>query len=688
MASEVTWQRNPPETLLKERFHISTGFHPGQRDIIERLVQGKRLLVIQRTGWGKSLCYQVASIYYPHLTLVFSPLKALMRDQCQRCNDVYALPAAIVSSEFSQEENRATLGQAVEGSYKLLFIAPERLDHTDWQRSVSQMRISMIVIDEAHCISTWGHDFRPHYQRIVHFLTALPNTVPVLALTATANRRVEDDVLRQIGSGAQVVRGTMQRPNLSLRVEPLHGDREKLAYLAELLPRCPGTGIVYTATRHDAEMVAAFLQQQGIRAEYYHAGREEYIRQEVEQRLMANQYKVVCSTNALGMGIDKPDLRFIIHYQVPASPIHYYQEIGRAGRDGKVAWCILLYDHSDLAIQEYFIRTDKPGEKCYQTVLSLLRIVPQGLYDLMRATGYGQSVVENILVDLEEQHLVERYHKGRSYYTATQSLLEPDVEPSFDFSAYDAVREQRQRELADMQDYAQLRDCYMEYLTTHLGDQDEYQCRTCGNCRPSNFPRIRLSERILGAAAHFLEEEFLPRIEKYGTVRRPVHEAGWSLSYHGSTRIGKLVRASKYEDGGPFALSLVARVVEVVRNRYPLEMIDAIVSVPPTKSGMLVETFARQVADQLGLEYLPVLAKVRQTQEQKSLSNWLQKRDNVKDAFTVRDPARVAGRTLLLIDDICDSGWMLREVGQTLMQAGAKVVYPLTITRTAHSDDQ
>ncbi len=688
MVSEVTWQSNPPEKLLKERFHISTGFHPGQREIIEQLVQGKRLLVIQRTGWGKSLCYQVASIYYPHLTLVFSPLKALMRDQCQRCNDVYALPAAIVSSEFSQEENRATLEQAVEGSYKLLFIAPERLDQADWQRSVSRMRISMIVIDEAHCISTWGHDFRPHYRRIVHFLTALSNAVPVLALTATANRRVEDDVLQQIGSGAQVMRGTMQRPNLSLYVEPLHGDREKLAYLAELLPRCPGTGIVYTATRHDAEMVAAFLQQHEIRAEYYHAGREEYIRQEVEQKLMANQYKVICSTNALGMGIDKPDLRFIIHYQVPASPIHYYQEIGRAGRDGKVAWCILLYDHSDLAIQEYFIRTDKPDEKCYQTALSLLRIVPQGLYDLMRATGYSQSVVENILVDLEEQHLVERYHKGRSYYTATQSLWEPGVEPSFDFSAYDAVREQRQRELADMQDYAQLQDCYMEYLTTHLGDQDEYQCRTCGNCRPSNFPRIRLSERMLGAAAHFLEEDFLPRIEKHGTVRRPVHEAGWSLSYHGSTRIGKLVRASKYEDGGPFALSLVARVVEVVKARYPIETINGIVSVPPTKSGMLVETFARQVADQLGLEYLPVLAKVRQTQEQKSLSNWLQKRDNVKDAFTVRDPAHVAGRVLLLIDDICDSGWMLREVGQTLMQAGAKAVYPLTITRTAHSDDQ
>jgi len=185
------------------------------------------------------------------------------------------------------------------------------------------------------------------------------------------------------------------------------------------------------------------------------------------------------------------------------------------------------------------------------------------------------------------------------------------------------------------------------------------------------------------AVARFLEEEFLPRIEK-----RPVHEAGWSLSYHGRSCTRKLVRASKYEDGGPFALSLVARAIEVLRSRYPMHDIDGIVSVPPTRSGMLVEDFARQVAAQLGVEYVSALAKVRTTQEQKQLTNRVQKADNVKGAFIVRSPDLVMGRTLLLIDDIYDSGYMIREVAQTLMQAGAKVVYPFTITRTAHSDDQ
>ena len=680
MASAVTWQSYPPETLLRERFHITTGFHPGQRDIIEQLIQSKRLLVIQRTGWGKSLCYQMTSLYFPHLTIVFSPLKALMRDQYQRCNAIYNIPAAIVSSDFSPEENRATLAQAIAGHCKILFIAPERLDNADWQTYVLKMRISMVVVDEAHCISTWGHDFRPQYRRIAFMLAALPRHIPVLALTATANKRVEQDILEQLGAGVQVIRGTMQRPNLYLNVVSLQGDREKLGYLGEMLPRYPGTGVIYTATKHDAEMVAAFLTSQGIVSEYYHAGRDDTIRQDIEQKWMANQYKVVCSTNALGMGIDKHDLRFVIHYHMPASPIHYYQEMGRAGRDGKVAWCILLYDPADLDIQKHFIRNAKPAGKCYEAVLQRLRVEPLGLYDIMRETGFARTALETILADLAEQGMIERHARDRTY-SATMTLRQ------LDFSAYEAVRLQKERELSDMQDYAQRAECYMEYLTTYLGDQPGYPCRSCGRCRASNFPSMRPSKRMQEAVVYYLEEALLPHIERRGG-KSPTHEAGWSLAYHGISRVGKLVRASKYEDAGPFALSLVTRAVEIIRNRYPIKAIDGIVSVPPTRSGMLIESFAQQVAAQLGVEYLAVLGKVRITQEQKALKNWLQKADNVRGAFVVRFPELVAGRVLLLIDDIYDSGYMMREVAQTLLRAGAKAVYPFTITRTAHSDDQ
>jgi ATP-dependent DNA helicase RecQ len=383
------------------------------------------------------------------------------------------------------------------------------------------------------------------------------------------------------------------------------------------------------------------------------------------------------------MGIDKKDIRFIVHYQMPASPIHYYQEIGRAGRDGEAAWCVLLYDPEDLTIQEHFIRNAKPESKCYETILSLLRATPQGLRegDLMRITGFSQTTTRTILTDLEDQRLVERDRNDRSYVAIvrTEGIM---------FHDYDIVRAQKLQELNDIQNYAQYQGCYMDYLTAYLGDPPGYTCGACGHCHPAHFPSLEPSKRMQDRAVYFLEKECLPRIEKRGSAKAPVHEAGWSLSFHGDSHIGKLVRASKHEGAGPFATELLVRAVEVIRTRYPIHLINAIVSVPPTRSGVLVEQFARQIADALAIEYLPVLVKIRDTREQKYCTNWLQKIDNVKGAFMVRSRQEVAGRTLLLIDDIYDSGYMLREVGRVLMQAGASAIYPFTITRTRHSDDQ
>ena len=680
MITGLGLQGYSPERLLEERFHIATGFHPGQYAIIEQLVQGKRVLAIQRTGWGKSLCYQVASLYYPHLTLIFSPLKALMRDQCQRCNSIDGMPAAIVSSDFTRAENQATLERAVVGALKLLYIAPERLDNKLWQSYVARMRISMIVIDEAHCISMWGHDFRPDYRRIIHFLNAMPQNTPMLALTATANKRVEEDILQQMGEGVQVMRGTMQRPNLYLHVVRVCGNGEKLGYIGEALSHCSGTGIIYTATRGDAEMVAAFLRSHDIVAEYYHAGREDVVRQGIEQKWMANQYKVICSTNALGMGIDKSDVRFIIHYHIPASPIHYYQEMGRAGRDGQMAHCVLLYDPEDLVIQEGFIRYGQPDSWSYGKVLAHLIAHPQGLNkkELVRLTGFPQTMVGTMLADLEEQKFAEQNPRDRSYIALAR-------QGQVDFSHHTAMQIQKLQELKCMQEYAYCTGCYMEYLTTYLGDLPGYRCGVCGHCQPANFPVVWPSARIQDGVARFLDEELLPCIAQCGVGSDKAHEAGWSLSYHGNshgtTATGKLVQASKYAEGGPFALSLVTRAVDVIRTRYPLAAITAIVSVPPTRSGILVEHFARQVAAALDIEYVAALAKVRPTREQKELKSAVQKQENVKGAFVVRSAEHVAGRTLLLIDDIYDSGQMLHEVGRTLMQAGARAVYPFTITR-------
>lgn len=679
----VSWQSDPPEQLLRERFGITTGFHSGQREIIEQLALGKRLLVIQRTGWGKSLCYQMASLYFPHMTIVFSPLKALMREQCQRCNEVYGIPAGIVSSEFSRQDKRATLAQAVTGKLKILYISPERLDNADWQESLARMHISMIVIDEAHCISTWGHDFRPHYRRIVRLLTALPEKVPVLALTATANTHVERDILSQIGEDAQLMRGPMIRPNLCLHVERLHGDWEKLCYLGDVLSQRSDSGIIYTATQQNAVMVAAFLQKMGLPAEHYHADREEHVKRDIEQRFMVNELRIVCSTNALGMGIDKPDIRFVIHYDISTSPIRYYQEIGRAGRDGSTSWCILLYDPADIATQEHLLESDRPKEQQHQKVLHELRRHIQGLHerDILLKTGLSEIAVRVILANLEDQGLLE-LNARRQLYVATAS------QEHIDLSFYETVLHQKRLELSNMQVYAQTERCAMAYLTAYLGGEREYTCGVCSRCRRAHFPLVRPSERIQARAMSFLEEESLPYIEECGSDEGKMHEAGWSLAYHGQTRVGKQVSASKYENAGPFPLGLVKQAVEVAQARYPLHTISGVVSVPPTNGSLLVERFARQVADLLRLEYLPVLTKMRTTQMQKRLTNRAQKAENVRGSFAVSHPQAIAARSLLLIDDIYDSGCTFREIGATLMQAGASAVYPLTITRTLHTDNR
>lgn len=672
------WYAFPPERLLVERFGMQN-FHPGQREIIERLVQGKqtrRVLAIQHTGWGKSLCYQMASMYLHGLTIVISPLKALMRDQCMRCNDIYGISAAIVSSDLSGPANREILEKAVAGEFEVLYIAPERFNNRAWQEYSPQMQIGMVVVDEAHCISVWGHDFRPEYRRIRKLLALLPENVPVLALTATANRRVEHDVLQQIGADALVVRGSMQRPNLHVNVVQTKNDQEKLSYLAANLSTWPGSGIIYTATKPDAVKVAMFLQQRGIEAEYYHAERGNSVRQDIERGLMANEYKVICSTNALGMGIDKPDLRFVIHYHFPASPIHYYQEIGRAGRDSEVARCTLLYNPADLSIQQHFIQRDKPTSSVYGRVLSSIRNNPQGISerDLLRATGFSEHNVRNILVDLEEHGLTKRIHIEYGNYVYVSERA-----GNIDLSIYDEVHKEKEKELADMQSYAQISSCHMGYLTEYLGDPPGYHCGTCGNCQPVDFEPFRAMQE---AAKQFLEQIFLLPIEKRDSI-----EAGYALEYYSNSETGKLVRASKYEGAGSFAEELVLRAVEVVRAHYT-QIFDGIVSVPSTNSGNLVEVFARSVAEHLAISYISGLVKTRLTQEQKALSNRVQKQENVQNAFTVRVPSRMDGKTLLLIDDIYDSGYTLREVAATLHNAGAKAVYPLTITRTRRSDDQ
>ena len=357
---------------------VGAQFRPGQLEAIQAIVEQRgRALVVQRTGWGKSAVYFIATKLLRDRgsgpTLLVSPLLALMRNQLEMAHRA-GVHARTINSQNTDEWPQVE-EQVRQGSIDLLLVSPERLNHLDFRETLLPILVrttGLVVVDEAHCISDWGHDFRPDYRRIARVLDLLPSTVPVLCTTATANQRVIDDVLQQLGGDLLVFRGSLDRDSLRLSVVTLPDPAKRLAWLAREIPGMPGSGIVYCLTVRDTEMVAGWLRRCGIEARAYSGETEASQRVDIEEALAANRLKVVVATSALGMGYDKPDLGFVIHYQSPGSPIAYYQQVGRAGRNLAEAEGVLLVGSEDTDIQDYFIRTAFPPQAQAESVVALL----------------------------------------------------------------------------------------------------------------------------------------------------------------------------------------------------------------------------------------------------------------------------------------------------------------------------
>ncbi len=365
------------QLTLQKKFGFQT-FRPGQLDALISLMTHGRLLCIQPTGHGKSLLYQLPSLLFEGTTLVISPLLALVRDQLTQLHHRFAIAAASINTDQSDEENYAARVAAQEGKIRILFIAPEQLDNLERFQFLLALPIRLVVVDEAHCISTWGHDFRPSYRNIVKFVQALADKHPdikLLGLTATANDKTEVDIKQQLTIDAKPIhihRESMDRPNIRLAVIPVTSTAHKLALLTHLISSLKGSGLIYCATRDNTELVADYLTTLGIHAIAYHAGLDMILKQKIQQDFIQDNYPVITATNALGMGIDKSNLRYIIHFDFPGSITAYYQEVGRAGRDGLLADGILLYHSADKKIQKHFIESAQPDTDEFLQVLTLI----------------------------------------------------------------------------------------------------------------------------------------------------------------------------------------------------------------------------------------------------------------------------------------------------------------------------
>ncbi|MBI5568142.1 MAG: RecQ family ATP-dependent DNA helicase [Chloroflexi bacterium] len=468
---------------LQQHFNFSA-FRPGQQAAIEHVLARRNTLVVMPTGAGKSLIYQLAALMLPGTALVFSPLIALMKDQVDALTR-RGLAATYINSSLDATEQARRIRALGHGEYKLILVAPERLRQPSFRAALKQVPISLLAVDEAHCLSQWGHDFRPDYLHIADARTDF-NAPVTLALTATATPRVQDDIARllRLPHTERIVTG-FNRPNLTFEVFSAPDVPGKLKLVRDFLSGVEGAGIIYTGTRRDAEEVADFVREViGVEAQYYHGSLDAETRACVQDAFMAGDLPIVVATNAFGMGIDRPDVRFVLHYALPASLEQYYQEAGRAGRDGLPARAALIYSPKDTALHEYFIENDSPGADELRAVHALVRRARSlSFFDLERELGLPQIKARVAIEQLEAARSIRR--TSDDSITSLQFEALPLTEATVQaIAAQVAARhEAKHRQLQAMIDYATTNACRRRIILDHFGDSARPAAPLCcDNC--------------------------------------------------------------------------------------------------------------------------------------------------------------------------------------------------------------
>ncbi|WP_236245643.1 ATP-dependent DNA helicase RecQ [Streptomyces sp. CC210A] len=682
---------------------------------IEALVaHGRRALVVQRTGWGKSAVYFVATALLRASgagpTVIVSPLLALMRNQVESA--VRAGIHARTINSSNPEEWDAIQEEIAEGRVDVLLVSPERLNSLGFREEVLPRLAAaagLLVVDEAHCISDWGHDFRPDYRRLRSMLAELPPGVPVLATTATANARVTADVAEQLGTGAGtdalVLRGPLDRESLSLGVIRLPDAAHRLAWLADHLGELPGSGIVYTLTVAAAEEVAAYLRQCGHTVASYTGRTEDADRRRAEEDLLANRVKALVATSALGMGFDKPDLGFVVHLGSPSSPIAYYQQVGRAGRGVEHAEVLLLPGPEDEAIWQYFASVAFPPEEQVRRTLDVLAGAgrPLSLPALEPLVELRRTRLETMLKVLDVDGAVSRVKGG---WTSTGRPW------SYDAERYERVARQRAAEQQAMRDYVAASGCRMEFLRRQLDDEEAAPCGRCDNCAGPRF-----DPKVSAAALDLARGELRrPGVELEPRRMWPTGLAAVGVDLKGRIPAGEqavtgraLGRLSDIGWGNRLRPLLAEQATD---GPVPEDVLDAVVQVladwakgpggwasggpdaPPRPAGVVTvpsrgrpELVASLGARIAAVGRMPLLGSLAYVSEEAgariSRTNSAQRLCGLHRALTV--PPVLAERLasadgpVLLVDDFADSGWTLAVGARLLRRQGAPGVFPLVL---------
>lgn len=697
----MTATRADAQAILEQLAGPDAVLRDDQWTAIEALVvHRRRALVVQRTGWGKSAVYFIsakllrATGHGP--TVIVSPLLALMRNQVAAADRAGVHAATINSSnvaDWAEIHDRVRRGEL-----DVLLVSPERLNNPDFRDEVLPALADdagLVVVDEAHCVSDWGHDFRPDYRRIRTLVADLGADVPVLATTATANDRVVADVAAQLGVGGDsdtlVLRGGLDRESLRLSVVKAGNPAQRAAWLVAHLDSLPGSGIVYTLTVAQANDVATLLAEQGHKVASYTGATEAAEREQLEADLLANRVKALIATSALGMGFDKPDLGFVVHLGAPSSPIAYYQQVGRAGRSTDSAEVVLLPGHEDQDVWRYFASVAFPSEAMVRNVIHALDAErPQSTAALEPLVDLNRSRLEMVLKVLDVDGAVRRVKGG---WIATGQPW------GYDEQRYRTLDEARKREQQAMLDYQSTSACRMAFLRGQLDDPELGDDEKCGRC--DNCSGARYSADVDAAVA----EDSRHRLMRPGVLLAPRRQWPTGLGKLGIDLSGKItdgpgpgrvvgrltdlgwgarLRTLLDADDAEVSDDVVAAAVKVLASWDWQTRPTAVMAVDSDRHPALITSLARKLAE---LGRLTDLGVLRYAPERRPVTaaNSAYRVAALERSFSAPDPAVIqkAGGPVLLVDDMADSGWTLTMAARVVRAAGAPEVLPFALASTS-----